>query len=579
MKSSKLMNRMDLMCQSMLNALFCGIVIIDMNEHFLFANNSGRSILQLCVGEKDVQLEFMVEEFLHELKKQVSPTRGSGRYTVKLEDRSVICNITPFGVEGERMGSTFVLHESLDSRCLEQELDVTEGLLREINIFIESAHDGFLVTDNRGKIIKLNAAFSTMYHVERKDVLGRSVRELVDEGVFKNSAVLRVLESKRAATVFTDQGDRKLIITGTPVHNSVGELVSVVANIRDMTELNRLRGQLEEQQVIAESYYKELQTISNQNIIRDGFIAGSKPMIEIMDLINTISTVDSTVLITGESGVGKEVIVDRIYKTSTRRDKPFFKVNCGAIPSTLFESEMFGYEAGAFTGARSKGKMGFFELANEGTLFLDEVADLAPDGQVKLLRAIQEKEILRVGGTKAIKTDVRIIAATNKNLKELVKEEKFREDLYYRLNVIAIEVPPLRERRDDIVPLASFFLEKFNEKYDKKKELSMKLAKFLRKLYWPGNIRELENLIENLVVLIKEDTLLPEHVPERYFEEPEINQIQVSGIIPMKDALEETERQLLTHAYQKYPTMTEMAEALGVNQSTISRKLSKYGIK
>jgi transcriptional regulator with PAS, ATPase and Fis domain len=210
------------------------------------------------------------------------------------------------------------------------------------------------------------------------------------------------------------------------------------------------------------------------------------------------------------------MVVNEIYASSMRSYRPIIKVNCGAIPPALFESELFGYEDGAFTGARRKGKPGFFELAHMGTLFLDEVGELPLEMQVKLLRVLQEGEIIRIGGSKPISVDVRIIAATNRDLWEMTEEGTFRQDLYYRLNVINIEVPPLRQRRDDIIPLVMHMLERFNQKYGKHKEIPIELGKVLRELPWRGNVRELENLIENLVVLCPEDALTPEHLPVRY---------------------------------------------------------------
>ena len=311
---------------------------------------------------------------------------------------------------------------------------------------------------------------------------------------------------------------------------------------------------------------------------RTPLIAHSKEMKNIMDTIKTLSQVNSTVLVTGESGTGKEVIVNQIHQASSRRKKPFIKINCGAIPAALFESELFGYEEGAFTGARRKGKAGFFELANGGTLFLDEIGELDLALQVKLLRVIQEGEVTRIGGTRTIHVDVRIIAATNRDLWQQVQEGTFRQDLFYRLNVINIEVPPLRSRREDIIPLAVRFLENFNKKYDKKKEISAELGKLFLEMEWPGNIRELENLIESMVVLTQGTVMEPKDLPIRYknsFGNESVAQVSVTGILPLKEAVALTEKQLLENAREKYVTTREMAKVLQVNQSTVSRKLEK----
>lgn len=306
-------------------------------------------------------------------------------------------------------------------------------------------------------------------------------------------------------------------------------------------------------------------------------IAESPQMKKFIKTIEYIKDVDSSVLITGESGTGKEVIFKYICQTSRRKDQPVVKINCGAIPENLFESELFGYEDGAFTGARKKGKIGLFEMANHGTLFLDEISEMSLEMQVKLLRAIQEREIFRVGGSENIPVDVRIISATNQNLEALVEEGKFRKDLFYRLNVIRLEIPPLRERQADIIPLCYHFLDIFNKKYGKNKGLTVKAAKTLAHLDWPGNIRELENLVENIVVLEPDDVMRAKHLQARYCKgHVQSGSVTVEGILPYKAALEQMERQLLENTKNQFGSTRKIAAVLGVNQSTISRKLRQY---
>ena len=308
-------------------------------------------------------------------------------------------------------------------------------------------------------------------------------------------------------------------------------------------------------------------------------IAESPQMKKILQTIEYIKDVDSSVLITGESGTGKEVIFKYICQTSRRNGQPVVKINCGAIPENLFESELFGYEDGAFTGARKKGKAGLFEMADHGTLFLDEIGEMSLEMQVKLLRAIQEKEIFRVGGSKNIPVDVRILAATNQNIDRMVEEGKFRRDLFYRLNVIRLDIPPLRERMEDIIPLCYHFLDIFNKKYGKNKGLTLRAARTLAHLEWPGNIRELENLVENIVVLEQDEVMRAKHLQERYCKgEMPLGEVTVKGILPYKEALSQMERQLLENTRNQFGSTRKMAEALGLNQSTISRKLRQYDL-
>ena len=552
--------------QSALDTIYCAIIILDQAGKILYVNESARKMVE---GSSVV-----FEELLECLGQEVDLVRGSGRYQIDVGPARIVCRVNPRYLSGERHGSTIVLHQSKHSECVMQEMDVVSSIFEELNVCLESSHDGIMVSDGMGNVIRLNAALEKLIGVKRRDILGRNVADLVQEGVYESSAILQVIESGKTATVVIDHNGRQLLITGSPVYNANSAMTAVVANIRDMSELNDLRQKLEQQQMIAEKYSKELAHIARQQSAQTSFVACSREMKTILATIHSISEVDSTVLISGESGTGKEMVVNEIYASSMRSCRPIIKVNCGAIPPALFESELFGYEDGAFTGARRKGKPGFFELAHMGTLFLDEVGELPLEMQVKLLRVLQEGEIIRIGGSKPISVDVRIIAATNRDLWEMTEEGTFRQDLYYRLNVINIEVPPLRQRRDDIIPLV--MLERFNQKYGKHKEIPIELGKVLRELPWRGNVRELENLIENLVVLCPEDVLTPEHLPVRYQRgQNPASQVEIRGILPMKDMVRRAERQLIANAQAQYSSMQEVAKALGVDVSTISRKLSR----
>lgn len=562
--------------RAILDTIFCSILVFDGSGQLIHCNCAARNFFHGLGIDPERAYFTRFEAFSEPMAERVDLISGKGRYIIELEGRQVVCNVHPWVIDGVRRGTIFILHESMHSNCIMQELDVTNSLLQEINIFVASSHDGILVTDSQGVVIRVNAAFERAFSVLRREVIGRNVTELIAEGLYLDSAALKVLETRETAAVVLEQKGKRLIATGTPAFDICGSFTSVVVNIRDITELNDLQSRLEHQRMVAEGYIRELTFIQSQNAPGADFVVHSKEMQHIMDTIKTISQVDSTLLITGESGTGKEVIVNQVHRSSNRRDKPIIKINCGAIPASLFESELFGYEDGAFTGARRRGKAGFFELADEGTLFLDEIGELDLDLQVKLLRVIQEGEVTRIGGTKTLHVDVRIIAATNRDLWQQVQEGKFRQDLYYRLNVINIEVPPLRERRDDVIPLAVHFIEKYNQKYSKHKELSMELGKILRSLDWLGNIRELENLIENMVVLVQRDVLYPEDLPPRYRQsggEVSACQVTVHGIMPLKEAIQQVESQLLFHAQEKYTTTREIAKALGVDQSTVSRKM------
>lgn len=310
------------------------------------------------------------------------------------------------------------------------------------------------------------------------------------------------------------------------------------------------------------------------------FIVKSAKMRDLLDMVIRVAQADSIVLITGESGTGKELIASIIHNNSQRKDKQFIKINCGAIPATLLESELFGYEAGAFTGAKKSGKSGYFELADGGTLFLDEIGDLPYNLQVKLLRVLQNHEFNRVGGEKSVKVDVRVIAATNQNLLEKVRSKEFREDLYYRLNVIPVHIPPLRERKEEIPVLVMHFLEVFNRKYKLNRRITPQVIDVFMDYDWPGNIRELENLIERLVVTSNNDIIKAEDLPHVMNKAALPSAaVSVTSIVPMRDAIASVEKQLLQKAFAQYRSTREIGRALQINASTVVRKAARYGIK
>lgn len=350
----------------------------------------------------------------------------------------------------------------------------------------------------------------------------------------------------------------------------------VVTNVRDITELSNLQRQLE---LLNLKYENEL-TFYGMNDKLDGIVYQSKAMRNVIQRVFKVAKADSTVLITGESGVGKEVIANLIHNLSERKEGPFIRVNCAALPESLIESELFGYEKGAFTGAKQNGKPGLFELANGGTLFLDEIAEMPMNLQVKLLRALQEQEIIRVGGTKPVKLNIRLITATNRNIKELIEKEQFREDLYYRINVIPLEIPPLRKRRDDIPFLINHYLQYFNKKYNVTKTFSISALNQLTAYDWPGNVRELVNLVERLVVMSESDKILPCDLPDPVFQKGNGKNPVVENFmnISLKEALEGLEMNLIKDALERYQSTRKAARYLGINQSTIVRKASKYNL-
>lgn len=308
------------------------------------------------------------------------------------------------------------------------------------------------------------------------------------------------------------------------------------------------------------------------------FIGESRGMKEIKHLINQVANSEATILVTGETGCGKEVVSKEIHDRSNRKNGPYVKVNCAAIPPTLIESELFGYETGAFTGANNKEKLGMFEIANGGTILLDEISEMPLSLQSKLLRVLQEKEILRVGGTKSIKLDVRIIAASNQQMDKLVQQGRFREDLYYRLNVVPIVIPPLRKRKDDIPILAQAFKIKFNEKYGKEKNFEKNAMQALKSYNWPGNVRELQNVIERLVVIDNDSCITYDHIAKIIGNVKVLADLGDEGFT-LKGAIDSFEKEIIEKALKQYGSTYKAAKALGVTQPTVFRKAKAFGIQ
>lgn len=453
---------------------------------------------------------------------------------------------------------------------------------RELDAVIEACSDSVYVTDGEGYTLRINSACERITGLQKDKVIGMNMKDVVAQGMISNSCTLEVLKKKSKVTVLQYVKDGKVVIvTGTPLFDDSGKIWRVVSSTRDITELNRLKSQLEEERRWKDQYFSELVTTKIERITSgDGaFIAKSPAMQKVVELAMRVARTESTVLVRGDSGVGKEVITRFIHQNSPRRKKAFMKINCAAIPENLLESELFGYEPGAFTGAMKKGKNGLVELADGGTLFLDEIGEMPLSLQVKLLQLIQEHTFIRVGGTSTKKVDIRIIAATNRNLEELVAEGEFREDLYYRINVIPIVIPPLQERPEDIVPLIRKFTTKFNSKHKLNKRFTPEAVNIMAKYQWPGNVRELENIVEQMIVITPEDIISPDHLPcyiKNKAKEEDRKKVTVSGVMQLQEAIEEVEKQLLFSTYDKCHNTYDTAEVLGVSQPTVVRKLKKY---
>jgi PAS domain S-box-containing protein len=500
-----------------------------------------------------------------------------------IDESTIVANRTPIKMDGKVVGIISVFQDISEYEKIITELQTYKRLTKELDAIINSSYDGLYVTDGKANTIRVNKAYERISGLKAKDIVGRNMKELVEKGYFDRSVTLEVLKTKRPVTIMQDiRGGIKTMVTGNPILDEEKQkIILVVTNVRDVSELDSLRKQLEDSRRISEKYLSELQELRLHNMKNQKLIINSGVMRNIMHTAMKVAKTDTSVLITGETGVGKGLVARIIHNNSQREEQPFIKINCGAIPETLLESELFGYERGAFTGARSEGKPGFFEVAEGGTLFLDEIGELPLHLQVKLLSILEDKEVIRLGGTKPRPINVRIIAASNRDLKDLVEERKFRRDLFFRLDIIPIRIPPLRKRKDDIFPLISCFLSKFNQIHGKKTRILGDALDLLILYSYPGNIRELQNIIERLVVISDSDIIgvrdLPNYVLEK---KPEAGlPAELDMDMNLNRLLKSIEARFIEDSIRKYGTTYRAAKHLGMSQSTVVRKMQRYSIQ
>lgn len=445
---------------------------------------------------------------------------------------------------------------------------------KQIEAIIESSYDGIYVTDGQANTIMVNSAYENMTGIKRSEIIGRNMRDLVQEGFINQSVTLKVLETGKPATLRQKlRTGKEILVTGNPVFDDQGNIIMVVTNDRDMTELIKMHQQLEHSRQIALAYKEKFQMLQESSLLAQDFIIVSKAMHAICDLVERVSKTDATVLFYGETGVGKDRLAEEVHKMSNRKGV-FVKINCSAIPEALLESELFGYESGAFTGAKKEGKLGLFELADGGTIFLDEVGCLPLSLQPKLLRVLQDFKIVRIGGIVTKKVDVRLVCASNMDLKEMVTENQFRADLYYRLNVVSVAIPPLRERKEDIPDLVKFFINRFNKKYKKKIFVTEETMNLMLSYAWPGNVREVANVIERLSVVAENSQIDPEDLPHEIRGREMLPDIEEK--MSLKEYLAEKEVSIIRSTIKKLGSARKAAVVLGVDHSTIARKLQRY---
>lgn len=469
--------------------------------------------------------------------------------------------------------SDFIMNEAEEIHGVDKLLHENALMQERLQMILESVQDGICVVDRSGEVTYVNPSYLRIVHKTPEMVVGQNVFEKAADG--NRCAVLRS-GIARIGSIRHKKDGTTIVANVNPIFVD-GEIAGVVSVIKDITEIQTLMERLS--QVSAKAEYLEQELLRTKKTAQAfaNYIGKSGKVVDVLALASKAAASSANVLIRGESGTGKEVIAEGIHYASGRRRGPFIRVNCGAIPGALLESELFGHEKGAFTGAVRR-KLGKFELANHGTIFLDEIGELDKNLQVKLLRVLQQKEFDRVGGEETIHVDVRIIAATNRNLEEMVHEGTFRDDLYYRLNVIPIILPPLRDRPDDIPLLVEHFIEKISKENKKDvRGITPEAMQMFMHYRWPGNVRELENVIERVITLMDSDLITEELLPS--YIKGDIAGREVRGqaddtVLPW----EEYEKQIIANALRQGTSFNGAAKLLRISHKTVAAKARKYGL-
>ncbi|MDA8210840.1 MAG: sigma-54-dependent Fis family transcriptional regulator [Clostridia bacterium] len=562
--------------KAVLDSMHNGVIAVDDRGSVTLVNLGAKRIFDL---EKEKSLGKPLGDILPDL--DLTPVLEHGEVKIGLQYRlgetSTVVNVTPLHNGGKLVGAIAIFQDLTDLEQVARELETVKALNRTLDTVLNIIYDGIVVVDEHGKITLANRALTDFLNVSPEVVIGKYVTEVMEETRLHIVARTGVPET---SDVMNIQG-KPLVVSRLPIIKE-GKVVGAVgkAVFPQLAEVKELAEKLRflEDKV---TYYQEVleKTKTAQDIMKD-MIAESPAMKKIKQEIVMVAGSASTVLLTGESGTGKEVVAHAIHLCSDRCDGPFVKVNCAAIPENLLEAEIFGYEAGAFTGALKSGKPGRFELANGGTIFLDEIGDMSFPLQAKLLRVLQEREFERVGGTKNIKVNVRILAATNKDLNRAITEGNFREDLYYRLNVINLHLPPLRERPEDIEPLIIFFTNKYDSILKAGIQgISTEALEILLNYAWPGNIRELENVIERAVNYARPGLIQVTHLPSRIISAVRQADSGKTKTKSYRDKLDQAEREMILSALEQAKgNKTKAAKLLNLSRSRLYVKMQKYNL-
>lgn len=574
--------------EQILNGSRNGVVATDASGSVIFAN---ARILDLLGIDPGGITGLPVDTTLPALSAPVQRALASGEpqlgVQVQTGDGTLMLNVTFIRDEDRILGTVCSLQPAELLELSAQKLESYKKLNRQLNAIIQSSSDGIWVCDGRGMVTTVNEASEKLNGIKAESVVGKHVTEVMESGLFDRSVTLEVLKTGRQVSIVQaiKNTNRLLLVTGTPVFDEAGNIFLVVVNERDMTQLDAIREQLEQSRMVTEKYRDELAELSVLELQKQEIIAEHPAMRRVLRTALKLAHLEaSNILILGESGTGKGLLAKFMHKNGHRSTKPLVQINCAALPESLLEAELFGYERGAFTGARVQGKAGLFELAQGGTLFLDEIGDLPLPVQAKLLKYLDDHEVLRLGSLKPRKIDCTVIAATNRDLEQLTRDRLFRQDLYYRLNTFTIHIPPLRDRGEDVFELTTHFLNKYNRAYKVSKRISPAGFEALQAYPFPGNVRELKGILKKSLIMSDKEWLddsiagcLGSTGTVGTGSATRSARIETPGE-NLQEEVSRTERDMIARALQACRSTRELAKRLGVSQPTVVRRLKKYGL-
>lgn len=557
-----------------MDAVYNGVLVVNAEGKIIFFNPSAERFFNLPAREA-------MGQHIHKLipDSPLPMVAASGQPMLaqrqQIGSRTVIVNRTPVVLHGQNVGAVSVFQDVTELDSISEELNNTKKLKATLEAVVENPYEGMVAVDENARIIMMNQFYrDVLGGLDLEDVLGKHIWEFTPHSQLPETIKTGVTQFGELWKV----ANHEFMIMRVPIRKD-GKIIGAIGKtlFKDMGLARVFAKKLIQLENDLEYYKEELRKVHNSEYTFDQIIGESDKIQTAKNLAQRAARTSSTVLIMGESGTGKEIFAHAIHNAGLRRQGPFVKVNCAAVPETLLESELFGYAEGAFTGARKGGKPGKFELANRGTIFLDEIGDMSLNMQAKLLRVIQEREVERVGGTQIIKIDVRVIAATNRDLRQMVEENKFRRDLFYRLNVVVLELPPLRERIEDLDLLLSYLIARLNSNLSTQVMLVSDDAKdVLRQYAWPGNIRELENILERTMNISDDRVIQPEHLPvqlRRAVGETKGG----AGQKTLEEALQTAEKEIILNALrQAGGNKMQAARVLNIHRSVLYKKLAKY---